>query len=125
MLHACSCAQLVSHDVLKIQHSGRQGIPSRDLNIPGLNSGYGYNTFILTNDTTVSIHLRIVLSDEFQLPAPFAKGKFKLFLLPRELTPDTITFPDRVSDELRMFLARQVDTLDIPSILDKTLGARQ
>lgn len=117
MLHVGPWTELIAQDVLQIDRGPRQGIPARDLQVPGLN-GYGYNTFIITNDTTVPIHLQIALSDEFQQPPPFEQGKLKIFLLPRELTPDTITFQDGVSEKLRDYLAKNLDT---PSILNKPL----
>ena len=115
ILHVCSCPDLMAQNVLQIESSPRYGIPFIDS--MGIHTGMGYVTFTIKNDTTVPIHLQIALSDEFQRPAPFEKGKFKVFVLPPELMPDTATFGGSISTELRNFLDKDIDT---PSIFNKT-----
>ena len=79
---------------------------------------YIHITATITNDSTIPIHLQVALSKEFDFPDSCRDNKYKVFLLPKELTPDTATLYGKITDGLADFLDR---CLDDPYSLNKTL----
>ena len=79
---------------------------------------YIHITATITNDTTIPIHLFVALSKEYHFPDPYGNSKFKIFLLPKELTPDTATLYGKITEGLGDFLDHCLET---PYNLRKTL----
>ncbi len=100
-----------------IETGGNQGIAHIDT--LGDEYNYRYNTFVITNDTTLPIQIHIAVSNEYDFPASCeGASTYKLFLLPKELTPDTITLYNNIFEGLHPFL----DTcLNNPSSINKIL----
>ena len=76
--------------------------PNRGLNYTDpLGTKYSYRNIPITftNDSTIAIQIQIVLSNEYDYPAAYGKQQFKVFLLPKEITPDKVTW-DSLSYEL-------------------------
>jgi len=102
---------------LKIENGPNQGI--RANKSEGITSSMIYMTSIITNDSTVPIHLKLALAKEYNYPT-FCEdhNTFKAVLFPKELTPDTATLHNNF-DGLAGFM---VNCLDNPSVLDTTLA---
>ena len=129
MMIVCSCSQRTTKDVLQIEDGPKQHLELKT----GLKIEYGPNlgmidtfkagnyihiTATITNDSTIPIHLQVAISEEYDFPAFCGDEKFKVFLLPKEMTPDTATLYGKLTDGLGGFLDR---CLENPYILDKTL----
>ncbi len=93
----------------------------------GTNYSFRTITATITNDSTIPIHIQIALSKEYDFPAAYGDQKFKVFLLPKELTPDKETWDSMsyvlgnnywVYKELSDFFERG---LNPPYILNETL----
>lgn len=124
VLISCSCIQRNSksnvqtqtmpnqhHDWnsgLRIENGPIQGL-SYD-NPLGMEYGHAYKTITIYNDSTVSIHLQMDLSKEYNFPAPHSNQKFKLVIWPQELRQNNVTFKDSLSEESRNFLQNGSDT---------------
>ena len=120
MLNVCSCPELEVQNGLQIENGPNQGLNYTDT--LGTKYSYRYITTTITNDSTISINLQIASSNEYAYPAPYNDQKFRVFLLPKELSPDKITY-DRSSyelgdNEIRSFFDRG---LNPPYILNETL----
>lgn len=114
----CSCVQLSSNSKaqtqkvqtqhldwnsgLRVENGLIQGLSFT--NSLGTEYGHAYSTNTIYNDSTVSIHLQIDLSKEYNLPAPHNDKKFKVITWPEELKSDKTTSSDSLSNELRNFL---------------------
>ena len=109
-----------SKDGLKIESGANQGMTHTDT--LGTRYNYRYVTSIITNDGTAPIHLRIALSNQYDYPAAYGDRKYKVFLLPKELTPDTASLSNNITDGLGNFLDRCLQT---PYVLDQTLEPRE
>ena len=105
---------------LRIENGPNQGLSHTDT--LGIKYNYRYLTSTITNDSTVPIHLRIALSSEYAYPAAHGDRKYKVFLLPRELTPDAPSLVNNMTDGLGSFLDR---CLENPYILDRILEPRE
>jgi hypothetical protein len=57
----------------------------------GIKNFYVHCTAIITNDITIPIHLQFALANECDFPAFCNDDKYKIFILPEELTHDTAT----------------------------------
>ena len=101
---------------LQIEYGPNQGLTHTDT--LGTKHNYRYITATITNDSTIAIHLQIALSNEYDFPAACGDKKYKVFLLPKELTPDTAALINVITNGLGNFLDRCLDT---PYILNKTL----
>ena len=128
VLIVCSCSTQTSKDEqqtvkgtnphlgskngLLIDYGMNQGITKKDT----LGTQYRYITATITNDSTIPIHLNLALSKEYDYPATYGEQKYKVFLLPKELTPDTAAIYNNIP--VGNFLDR---CLDKPYILNKTL----
>ncbi len=112
----CSCIQKQSKSGLQIEYGSNQGLTHTDS--LGIKHNYRYITATITNDSTIPIHLQIALSKEYEFPASCGDKKYKVFLLPKELTPDTAALYNNITDGLGNFLDR---CLDNPYVLNKTL----
>lgn len=97
---------------LYIENGQRQGFQYFDSTKTEYN--YRYNTLTITNDTTVPIQLEIGFLKKDLSNISYSK----VFLLPRQLTPNKQQFDSSLSDGLKRFL--DVDT-DKPEHLSKTL----
>ncbi len=75
-------------------------------------------TSIITNDSTIPIHLQIALSKEYEFPTLCNDKKYRVFLLPKEQTPNTATLYDRIINGFDDFIKT---CLDNPYIINKTL----
>jgi len=122
VLIVCSCSQRTSKGRLQInsglliEYGPNQGLTHTDT--LGTKHNYRYITATITNDSTIAIHLQIALSNEYDFPAACGDKKYKVFLLPKELTPDTAALINNITNGLGNFLDRCLDT---PYILNKTL----
>ncbi len=106
-----------SNTGLKIEYGPNLGITHTDT--LGAKHFYVHSTAIITNDSIIPIHLQAALSNEYEFPI-FCEdtNKYKVFLVPKELTPDTATIYNNVLNGQNDFLNTPLDT---PSILNKTL----
>ena len=92
----------------------------------GINRGVGYtdsqgNSYNLryipitiTNDSTISMEIRITFLNEYDYPTAYGDEQFRVFTFPKEMSPDDVTF-DTISyelsqNELREFLDKGLDT---------------
>lgn len=99
--------------------------PNRGLNYTdpaGTHYSYRNIPVSITNDSTVAIRLRLALSQEYDYPGAYGDQKYRVFILPKDLTADKITW-DSLSHELgdnplRAFFDRG---LSPPSILNEIL----
>ena len=129
VLNACSSPYHGSKNELKIENGPNQHLESKT----GLKIEYGPNlgaidkytagnyifiTATITNDSTIPIHLQVAISEEFEFPDSCIDNKYKVFLLPKELTPDTATLYNNITDGVGNFLDK---CLDNPYVLNKTL----
>lgn len=120
VLHIGSCIQRTSNGGLLIDNGPSHGVNYTDT--LGTKYSLRYIPITITNDCTISIHLQIAISNEFDYPVAYGDMKYKVFLFPKELTPDKVTF-DTLSYELgNNELRNLLDTgFDSPYILNKTL----
>ncbi|MDB4727897.1 hypothetical protein OAF63_03825 [Saprospiraceae bacterium] len=79
---------------------------------------YIHITATITNDSTIPINLQMALSKEYDFPDSCGDNKYKIFLLPKEFTPDTATLYGIIADGLGDFLNK---CLENPYTLNKTL----
>ena len=137
MLLACSCTQERSKGLqLNKKVDNRHTKPKSGLKIEyGPNLGgfhtddqgtkhfYVHITATITNDSTIPIHIQSSLSKEYEFPAYCGdSNKYKVFLLPKELTPDTATIYNNIVNGQRDFFNTSLDT---PYILSDTLQAHE
>ena len=126
------CAQKISKSTEQTPKSGlliENGRPRGLSYTDTLGTKYSYRNIpiTITNDSTIAIHIKIALSNEYDYPAAYGDQKFKVFLLPKELTPDKETWDSMsyvlgnnywVYKELSDFFERG---LNPPYILNETL----
>ena len=132
-LITCSCAQQVSENGqqmdadpnkhlgmksgLRIEYGPNLGAGHTDA--LGVKYFYVHSTAIITNDSTIPIHLQLALANESEFPAFCGDtNKYKVFLLPEELTPDTATLYNNIVNGQHDFLN---SPLANSKILNKTL----
>ena len=102
---------------LAIEYGPNLGI--RHIDSLGNKYFYVHSTATITNDSTIPIHLHLALSTEYEFPAFCGDGKYKVFLVPEELTPDTATLYNNILNGAHPFLNTP---LDKPFVSDKTLS---
>ena len=86
---------LHSKSGLKIEYGPNLGTSHTDTQ--GIEHFYLHSTATITNDTTVSLHLQFAISNEYEFPAFCGDtNKYKVFVLPEELTPDTATLYNNI-----------------------------
>lgn len=108
---------LNSNSGLQIEYGPNLGITHTDSQ--GDRHFYVHSTAIITNDSTIPIHLRSSLANEYEFPTFCGdQNKYQVFLLPEELTPDTATVYNNIVNGPHDFLD---SPLDNPSTLNKTL----
>ena len=106
-----------SNTGLKIEFGPNLGITHTDS--LGAKHFYIHSTAIITNDSMVPIHLKAALSNEYEFPTFCGDtNKYKVFLVPKELTPDTATIYNNVLNGQHDFLNAPLDN---PSAINKTL----
>ena len=104
---------------LQIEYGPNLGTTHTDTS--GTKLFYVHSTAIITNDSTVPIHLQFALSHEYELPTFCGDtNKYKVFLLPEELTPDTATIYNNIVNGQHDFLNTPLEN---PTILNKTLNS--
>src|SRR5437867_3823315 len=93
MLFAFSCSDKQQekhpdkkHSGLYIENGPRQGLQYFDS--LGIEYKYRYVTTTIINDSIVPIQLKISLSKDYNYPFAINSTKFRVFLLPRKLTPE-------------------------------------
>lgn len=79
---------------------------------------YVHSTTTITNDSNIAIHIQWALAKEYEFPAFCGDDKYKVFLLPEALTPDTATLYNNIVNGPHDFLDV---CLDVPQVLNKTL----
>ena len=79
---------------------------------------YVHITATITNDSTIPIHLQFTLAHEYEFPAFCNDSKYKAFLLPAVLTPDTATIYNNIVNGKHVFLNTPLAN---PAIINKTL----
>jgi len=134
VLIACSCSQRTSKDGQQIEDGTNQQALKSGLRIeygPNLGTGhtdtsgtrhfYVHSTAIITNDSIIPIHIQFALSKEYEFPTFCGDtNKYKVFLVPEELTPDTATLYNNILNGQHDFLNTPLDN---PSVLNKTLNS--
>ncbi len=102
---------------LKIENGTNQGIRANAK--LGIKNPVIYTTSIITNVGTSPIDLQMALSKEYEFPAFCGDSStYKVFLFPKELTPDTITLTNTIVSGEDDFLKSPLNT---PYTLNKTL----
>lgn len=96
------------HSQLTIENGPRQGFQYVDAT--GTEFNYRYITTTLTNDSVIPIRLTISFSNDYTYLSSHGGLKSKVFLLPRELTPQQQHFDNSMSKELKQFLDTRVDS---------------
>ena len=135
LLIICSCNQQPSKKGLQNEKDSNQHLGLRIENRINRGTGYTdlqgtdynlrYIPITITNDTSISIHLQIDFSKEYDYPIENSGQKFKVLLLPKvfaldgvPITTDNQTLIDSVQIEFRNYLEYGLDT---PYKLNKIL----
>ncbi len=107
-----------SNNGLIIEYGPNLGIIHLDKQ--GVKHFYVHSTAVITNDSIIPINLKAALSDTYKYPS-FCMDytQFKIFLVPKELTPDTATIYNNILNGQHDFLNSPLDT---PYVLHKTLN---
>lgn len=102
---------------LQIEYGPNLGITHTDSE--GARHFYVHSTATITNDSTIPFHLQFALAREYDFPN-FCRDnrKYKAFLVPEELTPDTATIYNNILNGQHDFLNAPLDGSDS---LNKTL----
>jgi hypothetical protein len=87
---------------ISILNGPRQGFQYRDT--AGVEYAYRLITTEIINDTTLPVNVDVAFKGVYDHPCFDSGPKFRLFLLPRELTPEHQRFDTEVSPELKHFL---------------------
>lgn len=131
-----SCAQQTAKENLLVQKESRTVVdkqrtikiengPNRGTfftNSQGIEYSHSHKTISITNESNAPITLQIALPNEYALPAPFDREKFKIVLWPEKLTPEKDIFIDSISAELRTFFESDFNS---PHRLSKVLEPSQ
>jgi hypothetical protein len=134
VLMNCSCTQQTLKSGLKSENGSYQNLATKTgLKFEtGINRGITPNdslgitnflihtTSVITNDSTIPIQLQLALSKEYEFPAICNDNKYKVFLLPKELTPNpnNTTLWNSITNGFEDFINTCIDT---PYIFNKTL----
>lgn len=108
----CSCSQqttkggLLIDSGLLIDNGINRGISYTD----SLGSKYNlrYIPITITNDSTISIRLRIVFSKEYNYPHPDTNETFKLIPLPEEWALDGVGITDSMVNEIPNYIDKPI-----------------
>jgi len=93
---------------LKIENGINQGIRANTK--LGIKNPVIYTTSIITNDGSIPIRLQMALSEEYEFPALCGDSStYKVFLFPKELTPDTATLTNTIVSGENDFLKSPLD----------------
>jgi hypothetical protein len=87
---------------LGILHGQRQGLGFEDSQHRRFN--YRYITSTIINDSLVPLHLSIELKNVYHCPNQTKSPTFRVFLLPRSLTPRRMHLDSETSEALKTFL---------------------
>jgi hypothetical protein len=101
---------------LKIEYGPNLGITHKDDR--GVSHLYLHSTATITNDSTIPIYLQFALANEYEFPIFCGDEKYKVFLLPEELTPDTATIYNNIVNGQHDFLNTPLDN---HSVINRTL----
>ena len=115
---AWSCAQRTSRDERTNENMDtRQTMLKSGLTIKNkINRGINYTDphgddysiryipISITNDSTISIHLQMGFSKEYDYPHPDSQEKFRLILLPKEWALDGVDISESMLDELPKYI---------------------
>lgn len=122
--NACSQQMLEKNELinsgLKIENGPNLGQTYEDS--LGVKYNYRYITAIITNDTSMAIRLQVALSTQYDYPANYGDQQYKVFLLPQELTPDSVTLYNNITNGLDDFLH---NCLDRPYLFYKSLKPQE
>lgn len=103
--------QLQSRTGLKIEYKPTRGQSYRD--IQGNSYQLRHIPAMITNDSTIPIHVQIAFSQDYNYPKAYNDEQFRVFPMPKGWAMDGVDITDRMLDELQVFIDR-------PGI-DKTL----
>jgi hypothetical protein len=85
----------------------------------GIRHFYVHSTAVITNDSTIPIHIEFALASEYEYPAFCGDTNlYKAFVVPKELTPDTATVYNNVLNGQHDFLNTPLAN---PVAMNKTL----
>ena len=105
---------------LRIENGINRGLNYTDAQ--KIKYSYRYIPITITNDSTTAIHVQIALSNKYNYPAAYGDQQFKVFLLPKELTTEKVTWDSITyelgNNELREFFEKD---LNLPYVLNETL----
>jgi hypothetical protein len=119
VLIGCSCFGQSPKSGLRIEYGPNLGATHTDT--LGTKHFYVHSTAIITNDSTIPIHLQFALSNEYEFPTFCGDtNKYKVFILPEELTPDTATIYNNIVNGQHDFLNTPLDN---PNVLNKSLNS--
>ena len=118
VLIACSFSQQTLKSGLRIEYGPNLG--ATHIDSLGVKYFYVHSTATITNDSTIPIHLQLALANEYEFPTFCSdSNKYKVFLLPEELTPDTATLYNNIVNGQHDFLN---SPLDKAYVFTKTLS---
>ena len=113
----CSCAQQTLKSGLQIEYGPNLGTSHTDPQ--GIKNFYVHITATITNDTIIPIRLQLALAKEYEYPDFCGNEKYKVILLPEELTPDTADIYNNIVNGQHDFLNSPLDNAET---LTKTLN---
>lgn len=113
LLMLCACQSQAPKSGLKITYKPTRG--QSYLDQEGKNLNLRHIPLILTNDSSVTIHLEIAFAEEYTFPAAFDDAHFRLFPMPEIWAMDGVDITDSILQELPRYI-------DAPR-LSKTLKA--
>lgn len=102
-----SNTQIKSKSGLKIEYGPNLG--TTHIDTTGAKHFYVHITATITNDSTIPIQLNFALATEFEFPVFCDDTKYKVFLLPEDLTPDTATIYNNIVNGQHDFLNKPLD----------------
>ena len=105
---------------LKIEYGPNLG--TTHIDTLGVKNFYVHITATITNVDTIPIHLQLAFAKEYDFPGFCGDDKYKVFLLPEELTPDSLTVYNNIVNGQHDFLN---DPLKNSTSINKTLNPRE
>lgn len=109
-----------SYGGLYIENSVRQGRLYKDLR--GISYNYRYIKTVITNDSTVPARVNIEFQKDYIYQTPSGEERFKVFLLPENMTPENQKNDDFYRMEVMPFLNTE---LNAPTRLQKVIGPQE
>ena len=116
VLITCACSSQAPKGGLKIEFGPNLGTTHTDTS--GTKHFYVHITATITNESNRPIHLQSALAKEYEFPAFCNDEKYKVFLLPEILTPDTATIYNSIVNGQHDYLNAPLAS---PSTGNKTL----